>query len=751
MKAAKRFSLTHLILSLVLIWALFASAQEQFPWPMQPFHSSHLITGNFCEYRSTTNPAHFHNGTDIPNADGSPVYPVKNGQVTAMGSDWVRVNDIAYVHIDPNPALSIGSPVTALQTVLGTIKSGLGHVHFTYGYVGSEKNAMLPNSGLTPLVDDWAPIIRFVKFYQNNTTNEFLGNEVSGYVDIIAKVDEQNGPPGSTTAALNNGTYKIGYKILSADTSTVVYEPPNGGLRFQFDTKPSNSYVDIVYFKMMSSTTSHTYQVTNDIWRDNYWDTTTLPHGDYVVMVFTEDTRYNTDTAYVRVTVKEVDTTPPAKPEFKILAGTDTTMQLSWFPNSEADLLGYRLFFSFDNVSWSLFKDETYLTPSVTDTVLKQALNRDVYFRLTAVDNSPLKNESEESDVYGLTSGAAFEQKLLLVNGFHRRDGGWTRPSHPFVFTYGQAITANHFGFDSAPDRSIRDGAVNLNDYDVVFWFVGDESTREGTFDSTEQALIKQFLENGGRLLISGSHIAWVLDPDGAGTASAADEQFLHEYLKADYLGNDPGGTSLIGMSGSIFDGLNLSYGAAAYPVDSCDVIQPYGTGTVICFKYDDTNFAGVQYAGTFGAGTNHGKLVYLAFPFETIADEQVRNELMNRVLNFFFDATPIEHGSEPANALVKDFALLPAYPNPFNPGTTIEFHLPEAARVQVDIFNSLGQKVRTLIRGHQPAGKHQTTWDGRNDAGVNVPSGVYVIRLSARAEQSGQWYRKAQKIVLLK
>jgi hypothetical protein len=49
----------------------------------------------------------------------------------------------------------------------------------------------------------------------------------------------ENGPPGSSTSVLNNGTYKLGYKILSADHNTVVYSPPNNGLRYQFDRKPT--------------------------------------------------------------------------------------------------------------------------------------------------------------------------------------------------------------------------------------------------------------------------------------------------------------------------------------------------------------------------------------------------------------------------------------------------------------------------------------------------------------------------------
>ncbi|HFB67430.1 MAG TPA: hypothetical protein ENJ66_00585, partial [Calditrichae bacterium] len=320
MKLKKAVKIGIFILTFALASA--SPGQDSFPWPVAPVNQSHEITGNFCEFRDTGSSDHFHNGTDIPKPDGSPVYPVKDGKVTAMGSDWVRVEDKAYVHIVPAAGLSIGDQVYASQTVIGTIESGLGHVHFTNGYVGAERNSMLEGSGLTPLVDEWKPIIRFVKFFENNSSTEFPASGIAGKVDIIVKVDEQNGPPSSPISRRNNGTYKIGYRILSADTGTVVYEPPNNGLRFQFDTKPSNSYVHNVFRKEFSSTTSHTYQVTNDISRDNYWDTSQLEPGNYVVMIFTEDTRHNADTAYVPVTIKELDRVPPQQPKWRFLSGT---------------------------------------------------------------------------------------------------------------------------------------------------------------------------------------------------------------------------------------------------------------------------------------------------------------------------------------------------------------------------------------------------------------------------------------------
>lgn len=749
------FSAKNLPVSIFIIFLInpLLFGQNQYPWPVTPFFNSHDITGSFCEYRSTTIPGHFHNGTDIPMPDGSPVYPVRDGIVSTIdpqGSDaYVRVQDKAYVHIMPNPALSVGDSVFASQTILGHILTGQGHVHFTNGYVGSEMNSLLLNSGLTPFNDPWPPIIRYVRFYQNNTTNEFPTNQLSGRVDVIVKVDEQTGPPGSPTSRLNNGTYKIGYKILRADSDTVVYEPPNGGLRFKFDTKPSNSYIDIVYFQSLSSTSSHVYQVTNDIWQDNYWDTGNLPEGDYVVMVFTEDTRQNTDTAYVPVTVVPADITPPNQPVFKYLLETTNGIRLGWYPNAAPDLAGYRLYFSFDNQDWNLFRDENTYTASITDTTIEQILNRDVYFRVTAVDSAPLPNESIYSDVYGVSNGSSLLGKVLIVDGFDRTDGGWNQPDHAFVFTNGTAIIGNQFSFDTVPNESIEDSLVRLDDYDAVFWILGDEASVNETFSLQEQYLVKAYLESGGFLFLSGSQVAWDLDPDGWAGATPQDEQFLHEYLKADYVSNNPDTLIATGIDGSIFNGLSFGYGQNPYVLDSANVLNPFGSNVMSCLKYSDSKIAGIQYQGTFGSSVTPGKIVYSAVPFETIGDEQTRSEVMFRVLDFFFDLTSIESYTD--ELLPRDFALLPNYPNPFNPQTTIEYHLPVIAYVGLEIYNNIGQKVRTLANQKVAAGSHRVIWNGRDDANNPVASGIYLLRFRAKGKTSSTSYQETRKIMLIK
>jgi len=76
------------------------------------------------------------------------------------------------------------------------------------------------------------------------------------------------------------------------------------------------------------------------------------------------------------------------------------------------------------------------------------------------------------------------------------------------------------------------------------------------------------------------------------------------------------------------------------------------------------------------------------------------------------------------------DFKLFQNYPNPFNPETTIQIYLPSTTTIVLDIFNASGKRVRRLLDTKLESGFHQLSWEGKNNSGNVVASGIYFIVL---------------------
>jgi hypothetical protein len=93
---------------------------------------------------------------------------------------------------------------------------------------------------------------------------------------------------------------------------------------------------------------------------------------------------------------------------------------------------------------------------------------------------------------------------------------------------------------------------------------------------------------------------------------------------------------------------------------------------------------------------------------------------------------TPFDKIAQERSELPTNFELLQNYPNPFNLSTVIGYTLPEAAEVRLEIFNLAGQRIACPFEGNQSAGRHQITWEGTDDHGGVVATGVYFCRLTA-------------------
>ena len=346
------------------------------------------------------------------------------------------------------------------------------------------------------------------------------------------------------------------------------------------------------------------------------------------------------------------------------------------------------------------------------------------YFRIKA---SNIAGTSAVSEVLaGIPSLAS--ANILIVNGFDRASTGNT---FNFIRQHASAVNANGYSFNSSTNDAVIDGIFTLNNYDVADYILGDESTIDETFSTVEQTKVKSFLQNGGKLFVSGCELAWDLDNKGA----VGDKDFINNYLKMKYIVDAPNSVSGTTYQAEVLSGNSFS-GVPALAFDNGthgsinvlwpDVIKANAGGQTFA-KYTnlDTSVgaSGIYYDGMFPSGTTAGKLVALGFPFETIYTQNVRNQLMGKILAFFNISTSVRTEQNIPN----DFVLRQNFPNPFNPSTVISYQLPVTDHISLKIYDAIGKEIADLVNEEQSAGEHSVTFNASH-----LSSGTYFYHLRA-------------------
>ncbi|RLC77033.1 MAG: hypothetical protein DRI81_09265 [Chloroflexi bacterium] len=323
-------------------------------------------------------------------------------------------------------------------------------------------------------------------------------------------------------------------------------------------------------------------------------------------------------------------------------------VRVSWQP-SPTDTVGlvgdaatgYRVYTSTNGLGWSNGVSVTGTTAyTITNLVEGQLL----FVRVSAT-NEGGESFSTETLAAHVEDGTG----LLLVNGFDRLNSTMLIPEndpvegnnlrmlldrmnrYDYAIQHGETIT---YPFDSSSNEAVQEGIINLDDYGVVDWILGEESNQDETLNGTEQSLLSSYLEGGGALFISGAEIGWDLYHLG----SSYDRAFYTTTLRAEYADDDAGTYEVAPVSGSILDGLPAFSFDALYDADYPDQIAPTnGSSATLTYSGGQGGVAAIQYQSEMAACP---RLVYFGFPFETIRPEQ-RVDVMARVMSFLSPCLP--------------------------------------------------------------------------------------------------------------
>ncbi|MDX9780538.1 MAG: T9SS type A sorting domain-containing protein [bacterium] len=441
-------------------------------------------------------------------------------------------------------------------------------------------------------------------------------------------------------------------------------------------------------------------------------------------------------TGYVPIRYNNIQGMQAPRPTFLHAVAEDDSVELAWTADESVDFTAYRI--SRKPCNEDAFTVVQTVPKGTMTARIAQPGNTHYDYQISAYIQGETASESS-SDIYAVKQTTGGKQ-ILIVDGFDRfgGTGSYAYPTHDFAAKAATAMDCRDLSYESCANEAVIAGTIDLKDYELIWWILGDESTADETFSSTEQDSVKSYLNTGGKFFVSGSEIGWDLDNRG----TVADKDFVNNYLKAAFVEDDAGSYSVSGAAGSVFAGMSLAFSddgaeTGTFAEDYPDVLSSTG-GSVIAMKYGNNKTAAVSYEGNAPGGDTPCKVLVMGFPFETVTTPFSKTELAGFILRFMGYEVELNTAE---NSLPGEYELYQNYPNPFNPLTTIAYRLDKAAEVRLDIYDLQGAHVSCLQRGERAAGRHELQFDG-----TNLASGVYVYRLSVNQDM-----QKAQKMTLLK
>ncbi len=164
--------------------------------------------------------------------------------------------------------------------------------------------------------------------------------------------------------------------------------------------------------------------------------------------------------------------------------------------------------------------------------------------------------------------------------------------------------------------------------------------------------------------------------------------------------------------------------------------------GSIASVKFVGTNYAGI----IRNEDQNSNKVIYSSVDFRRVKDNSPvnQNTIFSDIMNWFGVPTSLEYSD--SHLLPNDYVLMQNFPNPFNPSTTIRFYFPSPnANAKLEIYNNLGESIKNVPLTNKNIGWNDFIWDGKNNFGVPVASGIYYYSLKIQNR------KLIKKMILLK
>jgi hypothetical protein len=424
---------------------------------------------------------------------------------------------------------------------------------------------------------------------------------------------------------------------------------------------------------------------------------------------------------------------------------SETSVVLSWDENTELDFAGYNVYRSeIEGEIGEIFNNELLTEPTFEDTDMEAG--NYYYYTITAQDLDGNESEGSEQIRSRLIT---LDQGILIVNSSPDGTGSIGSPTHEDLENFYSYLLDGYqsevYGLDEMGDIKLAD----LGAYSSIVWQA--DSRLINPFASQVVTDLTQYLEHGGNLLVSSFFPTKLFAGTGGYPSSFEPGQLIYDYLKIESTDYSQAAYFNEAISAGEYSSLEIdpekALPTANHHIPFISVISPTPDASAIFLygsEFDPSSPQGSLFGLPVGIeylGDDYN-LVMLSFPLYYTVSTQAKS---------FVDYVLTEKFAEEVSADPQDLVhkpntrLHPNYPNPFNPETTISFHIASEGNVKLDIYNVKGQLVTTLIDKNMSAGTHQIVWDGKDGNGSHASSGVYLYRLKTADHQS------SRKMILLK
>jgi hypothetical protein len=407
-------------------------------------------------------------------------------------------------------------------------------------------------------------------------------------------------------------------------------------------------------------------------------------------------------------------------------------------------------------------------------------------------------HDGSSADYFGMSIMPMFPVsytgvKILLVDGHGRNLYDWSPcltvidESYPLEDIYEQTLIDAGYCYDkfdiSGAGSNQHIQPVTYTDYDAVVWFTGPYFSNY-LFDEEAQIALRAYLGGGGKVVLCGDRLAYNMSVVGEDSLGG---EFLSGVLGATYQEEMEGAFAKPFVYMEPPATVNVFGSPVAIPLDSVLVYRecPYlkDMSYMLTNTSPPSGYTAQQLLEVLNPGTtypasdgaiyveynNQGQCVYVNFDLCATVNHRAgfctgatpapapdflpgyyygRVDLMKAILYNLFGLPPLTGGGGTSGVEPKatfKWALSQNSPNPLASGTEIKFEVASTSDVSIKIYNAMGQLVKVLRDGRMEPGRYSVAWDGRNQTGERVSSGVYFYKME------GQQFDATKKMLVVK